>query len=163
GAKWLMFSCITCLLMGPALNTTSSLGGVRSSPNFRQGPRGLKVPEFSESTRYFHLASSGISFLSLTLFVAFLRTIARCFGDTGRHTHATIYLVYVVLLSGGTLLMIAGMLDVVAHPEYLLVLGGGWVVSGVWFLVLVLSLRLCIGESLHLLEVARHIDFGKQA
>jgi hypothetical protein len=148
GARWVMFACITCLVMGPTLNSAASLGGVSRQPEFRRGPREFRLPEFSPSVRNLQVASSAVGTLSYVLFLLFLRAVARCFGDTARATHVLTYLFVQAILFAGTLYVLFLEPDKLLEPLTLVLLGGGWVISFFWYLYLILSIRLCIGQGI---------------
>ena len=148
GAKWLMFACMTCLLMGPTLNTAFSYGGVKRMPDFHRGPRHLKMVEFDSATIHLQVASGAVSLASGLLFLGFLRAVARCFGDVRRMARVNLYLLATGLLLGGTVYLAFGARDTFMLPGVLLFLGVGWVVSFFWYLYLLLTIRFCITEGL---------------
>jgi hypothetical protein len=152
GCRWLIFSSMTCVLMGPTLNIGCSWGGVKNQPNFQRGARNFKMVEFSQSTRYLQMASSGITMTSVLLFVLFLRAVARCFGDTARVFRVNLYLVFMGLLLGGSIYVGYNRPDLLFRNEIALGILGGWVLSGLWFLYLLLTVRLCIADGMHYLK-----------
>jgi hypothetical protein len=146
GARWLIFACMTCFLMGPATNTVCSFAGVKKYPAFKRGPEGFRELEFDTTTRYLQLGTSIITLSSFVLFILYLRAVARCFNDTGRVAHATIYLMYMALLIAGTATVFLVRRDLFLRPETSLVLAGGMLLGGAWYLYLIVSMRLCIND-----------------
>jgi hypothetical protein len=148
GAKWLMLACITCLLMGPALNTMCSLGGVQEAPQFRKGPGEFKLPQFSPSVRNMQIAGTGIGMLSQLLFLWFLRSVARCFGDEGRMLHVTVFVIVQALLFGAVIYVGFFELELLFEPTVLIGLGIGGTIAFFWYLYLLVSVRRCIIEGM---------------
>jgi hypothetical protein len=151
-SRWFIFSSITCVIMGPAINITCSVTGVTRYPQVRQGAHGLRAVEFSQTARYMQVVSNGVSVLSFVLFVAFLRSIARCFGDRGRVTHATLYLVFFLMLVGTTIAFLLALPRLIVRIEIIALLLAGWVVSFFWYLILIASIRWCITGGLQSLR-----------
>ncbi len=155
GARWVMFACITCMLMGPTCNTICSFGGVQQAADFRRGPRDFKMPKFDPSVRNMQIGCSAISLLSYVLFMIFLRSVARCFGDTGRATHVVIFLLVQAALFALSVFIVYDTIEeqkLRFDPEILMFLGIGWLVSGIWYLYLIFSIRMCIKEGLQWLQ-----------
>src|SRR5262249_5940609 len=86
--------------------------------------------------------------LSGIFFVLFLRAVARCFGDLGRMRVAEMYLIFGAVLTAASVYFFLHPLQILAKPELLLALGGGWLVSGLWYLLLLISTSSCIAEGL---------------
>ena len=152
GAKWMIFACITCVVMGPALNVSCSVGGVQKQAEFRRGPKGFKMPQFDQTTRYMQMASSAIALTSFLLFMGFLRAVALCFSDQARATHVTIYIVYFGLLWIGTYFLLFTKPGLLLQPPILVALGMGWVVSFFWHMVLIFLVRATINHRLELVK-----------
>jgi hypothetical protein len=152
GAKWMMFTCMIGMAMGPALNTACSLGGVRKQPELRQGPKGFKMPEFDQSTRYMQVASISLSLVSWALFMCFLRAVALCFNDTACAMHVVLWLVFFGLLVGATAFLAFANPRMLLNPLILLGLGLGLIVAFLWHLVLIFLVRLSLTYRLDLIR-----------
>lgn len=149
GAKWVMFLSMSCLVTGPAFDVASSIGGVNKQPEFRRGPKEFKLPEFSPSVRNLQIACSAVSTLGYVMFVLFLRSVARCFGDVQRASTVMAFLVFQGLL------LVASLYVVLLEPMLLLdepmvpiAIGLGWLGSGLWFLYLLVSIRRCVVDGM---------------
>jgi hypothetical protein len=148
GARWLMFCCMTCMTMGPALNMAFGWGCVKRAPTFQRGPDGLKLLQLDESFRVKQVACITIFLTSLALFILFLRSVARCFGDTGRVTHVTVYWIVWGLFLGWAGYVFVLNPDELLKLETWVLLGAGFAISFLWCLYLVLSIRLCISSGM---------------
>jgi hypothetical protein len=155
GARWVMFACITCMLMGPTFNTISTIGGVKQPPEIRRGPREFRLPKIDPSVRNMQISATAVSLISYVLFMIFLRSVARCFGDTGRATHVMVFLFVQAVLFLTTLYVAYDMITELKmrfDPEFLIAIGLGWLISGLWYLYLIFSIRMCISEGMELMR-----------
>jgi hypothetical protein len=156
GAKWLMFGCMTCIVMGPALNVVTAVTGVAKAPDFKRGAAGFKQMQFSKLGGVMQLAGAGISLGSLAFFLLFLRAVARCFDNTPAVAHVTLFMLVMGLLIGGTAFVLYGHPKLLVQPRILLGLAGGWVVGFFWYLVLMGKMRGCINAGLN--EIRSPLD-----
>jgi hypothetical protein len=151
GAKWLIFACILCLLLGPAISFLTSLSG-EGSQNYkamRNGKEGIAELQFTSAGSIAQLASFVVSTASEVFFILFLRAVARCFSNEFCTWFATLYLIFTCLLLGGTVQVVMLIRDsVTLHPQALIGLGLAWLLNGVFYIVLILLTRVCIGNGL---------------
>jgi hypothetical protein len=162
GARWMMFSSALCVVLGPALNITSNFVGnspkrppVAASRNpdavveVRLALRELGDSILAHDARaYVSLAGDVGSIMSGVFFVLFLRAVARCFDDSLRMRIAELYLVLFGLLFAATLYFFLQPMEFLTHPDWILGLAGGWVVAGLWYILMLLSTSTCIAEGL---------------
>jgi hypothetical protein len=148
GAKWLMFACMTGLLMGPALNVAAGATGLDKGPDYRRGPAGFVRVKFSPTARKMQTASGVLGFSSYIFFILFLRAVARCFEDRARLAHVTFYLLVSSVLIAATLYVAMADPKLLTNPQVLLGLGVGWVVAFIWYLCLVGVMRSCIAQGM---------------
>jgi hypothetical protein len=160
GARWLMFSSTLCVIVGPALNFASGFVGARP----KRPPAQVKLEAAAEVNQalrayadslkmrdaraYTGLVGDVSSLLSGVFFVLFLRAVARCFNDVGRMRIAEAYLIFGAVLFGLSVYLFLNPLQALANPTLLLALGGGWLLSVVWYLLLLISISFCIAEGL---------------
>jgi hypothetical protein len=162
-AKWWMFAAMLCVVAGPVLGTTVSLTGDNSerakvaAMAHRSGPLTFREAlvesrKAGASAAPMQIISSVIGLLSQVFFVLFLRSVALSFNDSFRARFVEMYLLL-------TALLFAGLVGLILRPEYflnkpllLLFLGGGTVLSGVWYFVLIISTCACIHKNLALLR-----------
>src|SRR5262245_59714438 len=72
GARWLLFTSMTCVLMGPAINTAASFV-MEKGIELKRGPEGLAHIEFTPFAKKLQIAGALTSMLSLVCFMLFLR------------------------------------------------------------------------------------------
>jgi hypothetical protein len=149
-AKWFMFASILCILTWPALNFGSNLiGEDRNEAKMSKRARTAAVlrREFEDykkgiptlDTRgWIRVAGDIASFLSSIFCVLFLRAVALCWGYTGRARFAELYLVLIAVLVAAIVLLIRNPAFYLAQPQFLLGLLGGWVLSGLWYFLLII-------------------------
>jgi hypothetical protein len=150
GAKWWMFAAILCLVAGPAMGTTASLVGLRTptTPVRLKNKAGApltvreilaEVKKAGGSALPMQIVSAVIGLLAQVFFVLFLRSVALSFNDSFRARLAEMYLLFAVVLFAGSVGLIAAPDTFHADRMLMLLLGGGWAISGVWYLVLIVS------------------------
>ncbi len=163
GARWLMFASALCVIVGPALNLTASFVG--TSAKRPSAPLGTKHTDAAAEVRvalraygesllmrdtraYISLVGDAAGLLSGIFFVLFMRAVARCFNDTVRMRIAELYLVVSGLLFAATVFLFLKPQEFLRHPGWVMGLGSGWVVAGLWYILLLLSTSACIAEGL---------------
>ncbi len=151
-ARWMMFMSILCLLAAPALNTGSFLLG-KSETDVRGRTRNpmaallKEVDEFNKQgiraldTRiYVNLAAQAFGVLSGIFFILFLRAVALGLGAQWQARFNELYLFFLALLIAGIVTLIWKPSYMLARPQLLLSLAGGWIIAGLWYLTLILSM-----------------------
>jgi hypothetical protein len=146
--RWLMFACMACLLMGPAINLTSSFTGLQTAPELKRGPEGFRQMKFTALGGALQIASAIIGFGSLVLFVLFLRAVARCFEDQTRIWLANLYLIFFGGLMAATVYVGFRITLYMDKPVILMALGAGWLLVFLGYLFLVMTMRSCIRQGL---------------
>jgi hypothetical protein len=160
-AKWLMFGSILCVLVGPALNVTSLFVGVDKEESARisqarKDPAALlkEIEEYKKSMKglgtraYTKLAGDFAAMLSTIFFVLFLRAVALCCNDRPRALIAELYLLFTGMLVAGVVFFFVNPVPFMKRPELLLGLAAGWLFSGLWYLLLIVSTIVCISNVL---------------
>jgi hypothetical protein len=144
--RWLMFACMVCLLMGPAINITANFTGLQTAPALKRGPMGFQQMKFTKLGAGMQIAGGVIGFGSLVLFVLFLRGIARCFQSEVRIRLADAYLAFLFALVGASAYAAYKIEQFAAKPLLLAGLGAGWVLVFVGYLLLIMVIRGCIAQ-----------------
>jgi len=150
GARWLMFFCLVCLLAGPALNIASYIGGMQRYPELSRGAGSLRQMRFTTTGHYMQLASYAASVLYSLFLLLFLRAVARCHNSPG---HVMVVNLGLALVGG--LVCLSGYLGFLsfrgAMPEdgiLQICTAIGWLVTFVFYLFLIASVRRCILRSM---------------
>jgi hypothetical protein len=117
-------------------------------PHGAGAQRGFKRLKFTKVGSGMQLAGGILGLSSLVFFLLFLRAIGRCFLDTGRIVLVNAYLFFLALLIMGGAFVIFGSPGMLVKPPVLLGLGGGLVVSFLWYLYLIGTFRTCISDGL---------------
>jgi hypothetical protein len=146
--RWLMFACMACLLMGPALNVTASFTGLSKAPELKRGPEGFRNVEFTKLGGAMQAVSGVIGLGSLVLFVLFLRAVARCFEDELQVALANLYLGITAFVAAGTLSLGFGAWHVLIKPPVLIGLATIWFLLFLGYLYLIMTTRGCIARGL---------------
>jgi hypothetical protein len=163
GAKWWMFATMLCIVAGPVLGAATSLAGSDDRPAHVPVNNKAAVPatlrealaeseKAEASAAPMKIASSVIGLLSQLFFVLFLRSVALSFKDGLRARVAEMYLLLAGVLFAGLVGLIVTPETFLAKPILLLFLGGGWALSAIWYLGLIVSTCVCIQGNLTLLR-----------
>jgi hypothetical protein len=160
-AKWLMYGSILCILMGPALNIASVFTGLDEEESARlskarKDPAALvkEIEEYKKGLKdhgthtYIKLAGDFAGMLSTVFFVLFLRAVSLCCKDRPRAIIAELYLLFSGLLVAGVVCFFVNPAPFFTRPELLLVLAAGWLFSGLWYFLLMVSTIVCISNIL---------------
>ncbi len=145
-AKWLMFICMLCLLVGPVMNAMFSISGA-GADNYRalkQGREGVAEVKFDTTGTILQLVGAAISLASTVLFVLFLRAVGSCFNSKILVSGTHLYLLYLALLVGGTVQVTLSAEKSLAKPEVVMALGLGWLGFAFGYVLIVLATRICI-------------------
>ena len=78
----------------------------------------------------------------------FLRAVALGWGAQGRARFAELYLLFLALLVAGVVVLLCKPSFMLARPQLLLALASGWLMAGLWYLVLILSMVIGISNML---------------
>jgi hypothetical protein len=148
-ARWLIFVCMTCTFVAPTFNVAAGIGFAQRPVELQRGAFGLQELKLNTTGRIIHLIGFGCGLLSPLAFVLFLRAIARCLELRG---HLLVMNGYAAISAG---LMALTCYVLFAPPRaprmlvvYALLLGGGWLMWGVAYLVMTLILRSSIVQAL---------------
>jgi hypothetical protein len=145
-AKWLMFTCILCMLVGPVMHAMFSVGG-GGADNFRalkKGQDGVEDIKFEATGAVLQLVGLAISLSSTVLFVLFLRAVGSCFNNKFLVNSIHLYLLYLALLIGGTVKVALTGPKILLKPDVVMALSLGWVGFAVGYLVIIIATRICI-------------------
>jgi hypothetical protein len=160
-AKWWMFACMLCFLMGPTLNFIAPFLDTKKSKasshdekiattlyrSAQHYPKQLALTTL-EPTAYFSLAGSVASWLSGLFFLFFLRGVARCFQDTVRTRLTELLIAFTIFLFAGTIYFIMELAKLEVRLDLLLGLAGGWLLAVLWYFVLLVSISAMIAGRL---------------
>lgn len=145
GARWLMFACMTCMVIGPVLGFVSGSINNREQMKMlskqKEITREVALQLLNSPMGYMQVASTVVSLASIVTFVLFLRAIARCFEDEDRAQYAVGYLMFLGL--GLSFIVFFGLYGI-GDLSLFKVIGGLalWaVLCFVWFLAQIWSAR----------------------
>ncbi|HEY8504381.1 MAG TPA: hypothetical protein VIL46_07340 [Gemmataceae bacterium] len=155
GARWFLFGCILCVLVGPAMSVAEAIIAAsdplaaRFTPAQRVGAA-VRLP-----LSLTELVGVAVDLIGMVLFVLFIRSVGVCFDARRLISQAELYLTFSVGLIAMTLYLIFGA-DPAQLPRYVMLLVGiGWIAGGVWFLFLIAYCRLVIHLRLRWFQAER--------
>ncbi|HMF11400.1 MAG TPA: hypothetical protein VKE94_03820, partial [Gemmataceae bacterium] len=137
GARWLIFACLTCILAGPGLNLASNLTGVEKGVKWERGVDGIKELRMTKEGAIMQVSSVGFQVLGTIFFILFLRAVVACFEDRLRVLLVDVYLVLSILLFVATVYLVFSARDFEVLLKFALVLGAGWMVNFLVYLIVI--------------------------
>jgi hypothetical protein len=158
-ARWMMFMSILCVLAVPALNAGAILIGECKADNRGRARNQTstllhQLDEYKngkldlDTLGYVKLAGQAFGLLSGIFFILFLRAVALGWGAEWRARFAELYLLFLALLIAGVVALLWKPSYMMARPRLLLGLAAGWLIAGLWYFALILSMVIGIGNML---------------
>jgi hypothetical protein len=146
-ARWLIFACMLCMVIGPFMNILTSLGsdGANNYKQFQHYKEGVHL-KFDSVGGVLQLLGTILSIVSTMLFVLFLRAITCCFRSRFLTSIIHLYLLFSALLIGVSAQMLFAMPQTLTRPEVILGLLAGWLAWTAGYVFLVFSTRICIAS-----------------
>jgi hypothetical protein len=158
GVKWLVFTSMTCVLIGPVMNIAASIyaadtpeqsalihsGYNRYYVGMRARVGAYRHLQPNSASSIVRLAGTVLSVMSGLLFILFLRAAARCFANQTQIWNANLYLLYMGGLIAGTVFLLQADPRIANRQELWLGLLAGYGLAFVWYLFLVAGVRACI-------------------
>jgi hypothetical protein len=144
-AKWLIFACMLCMVLGPVLSIFTSVGG-EGAQNYKslgKGRDGIAEVKFEGVGGIIQIIGSVLSMASTVFFILFLRAVAVCFESKTCINLIHVYLGFSALLIGTTVQMTLTP-RALMRLDVLLALGAGWLLSGLWYIALIVGVRMMI-------------------
>ncbi len=149
GAKWVIFFCMTCVVMGPVLHMLAWFGGLSSTPIHRWGgPQAMQSATFSVLGKYLMCASLITSGLYKISFWYYLHTVASCMGASKAKLFVTGFILAVVGMAGFTCWWWLGHLHVNLFNDLQLWIAVGWVSVSVYWVVMIVVVKVAIEQSM---------------
>jgi hypothetical protein len=166
GAKWFMFACFTCVIVGPLLEIAGGfLGGMENVTRLKQGVDGFEQMRFNSLGAFLQIAGFFLGLGMFVSFLLFLRATAACFEDAGRKWNVNLYIGFTFLFVGAMIYLgatgadmldntrdltasLKGEVDNLLNNHIALALGAGSLIALIWYLGLIVSIRGCIRDGL---------------
>jgi hypothetical protein len=128
GARWLIFGCMVCIIMGPVFQFVCFIGGLLGIAN---------SPYFPTVALILQCVGIGLGLAGSILFVLFLRAVVSCFGDEDSVAHLNLFLILDGLLTATVILLFLTDQEFFHKPGMLLVFVACGIGVGIWYLYLV--------------------------
>jgi hypothetical protein len=144
GARWLMFFCVTCLFIAPALNIAAGAAFTQRGLNFDRGARMFTEMKFTQTGQHLQLVGFGIGLLYPLTFLLFLRSCASCMHAKALTAVLSLFLVFALTVTGYTGYLIYNPIPTQASEMLARLLGYGWLGLLLGYLGLIFATRLCL-------------------
>jgi hypothetical protein len=152
GARWVIFFCMTCVVMGPVLHMVAWFGGLSTPIKWTGGPQAIQAVKlkFTLLGLYVMCASLITAGLYKLSFWYYLQTVARCMDATKAWIAVWLFFAAVLGMSGAT----AWWYFVRLHPNQFVDLApwivGGWVGVAVYWVVMIVIVKIAIEQTMSL-------------
>jgi hypothetical protein len=148
GARWFMLLCIACLFLGPAFHVGSVIASWQGVQEVRNNPGRLHDFHLSVAGQWLQMSAFGASMLYPLCFCLFLRATAACLNAV-----VHVWIINLFLLLGACMAAATAYL-LLQHPpggkpiamQELIMLNVGWGVLGLFYIGLILAMRVCIAN-----------------
>jgi hypothetical protein len=146
GARWFMFMCMACLLLGPAFHAAAGIASRQALAEIKNNPAKMRDLQFGPFAHRMQMTGFVISMVYPLCFILFLRAIAACLRSPIHVMVVNIFLVFAAVLVAATGYVLYNHPpgSMVLPPVEALALGGGWLVLGVLYIMLIVLTRICI-------------------
>lgn len=152
GAKWIIFMCMTCVVMSPVLHMLAVFGGMSTPVRWFAGPaamQGLKL-KFTVAGTYIMAASLISAVLYKLSFWYYLQTVAACVGATKARIFVFMFMVLTFSMIGFTAYWIFGGLHPNRVTQYAPFVAGGWVLLSLYWVAMILVVKIAIEQTVSL-------------
>lgn len=150
GARWIIFFCMTCVVMGPVLHMLAWFGGLSTPIRWTGGPQafhGLKI-KFTMMGLYVMIASLTTSGLYKLSFWFYLQTVTSCMQATKARAVVFLFFVVVLGMAGATYWWLFGGLHPNAVRDLAPWVAGGWVGVAFYWVFMIIVVKAAIEQTM---------------
>jgi hypothetical protein len=144
GSRWMMFFCICCLFIGPALNVAAGIAGGQRYSELRRAASIYNAAPANPAEQYLQLVSFAIGLLYPFFFLLFMRAAACCIRARGLVMLFNVYLIFALAVAAATGIFVFDPGQLAKYPQVIALLPLGWGACGLGFLALVILSRIFI-------------------
>jgi hypothetical protein len=159
GARWYIFACLMCIVIGPVLSIVNSVAApttvvaTENKEKLRsemlqqlqsQDGESTVLSELRRRCTVMQIISVLVSLSTTVFFVLFLRAIADCFEEKRLTIMIDAYLIFSSLLLGYTIFMVTATKFDQSLLLILIILGVGGLISAGWYVAMVVYARTLI-------------------
>jgi hypothetical protein len=162
GARWVIFFCLTCVVMGPVLHMLAWFGGLSTPIRWTGGPQafqGLKL-KFTLMGLYVMCASLITSGLYKLSFWYYLQTVAACMGASKARIFVWLYGVLVLGVAGATAWWLFGDLHRNRFTDLAPWIALGWVSVAAYWVMMIVVVKFAIEQTVALIYDPMKNDFA---
>jgi len=152
GARWVIFFCLTCVVMSPVLHWAAWIGGLASPIRWNLGPEGFQRVRFSMLGLYLLAASAISSGLYLLSFWYYLGTVARCLEAPRAGLMVGMFTLIVGPAIGGTAYLMFSNVDRQRFELVAAVTAAFWLAVPVYWFLMVVVVKRTIDQTLGLVK-----------
>jgi hypothetical protein len=152
GARWIIFFCMTCVVMGPVLHALAWTGGLSTPIRWTGGPQALQGVrlKFTLLGLYVMCASLITSGLYKLSFWYYLQTVAACMGAKKARIFVWLFAAALLGMSGFTAWWFFGDLHRNKFTDLAPWVGAGWVAVSVYWVAMIVVVKFAIEQTMTL-------------
>lgn len=150
GARWIMFFCMTCVVMGPVLHILAWLGGLSTPIRWTGGPQAMHAAKvkFTMLGLYLMSASLVTGGLYKLSFWYYLQTVAACMSAPKARAFVWGFLLLTLALAGITAWWLFGGLHENRFRQLALVVVGGWAFLSLYWVAMIVVVKVAIEQTM---------------
>ncbi len=154
GARWIIFFCMTCVVMGPVLHLLAWFGGLSTPIKWTGGPAamvGVKL-KFTMTGLYLMCASLITSGLYKVSFWYYLQTVASCMGARKAWLFVAAFMAVVLGMAGVTGWWAFGNLHHNLFAKLVPWIAVGWVAVSVYWVLMIVVVKFAVEQTMSLVH-----------
>jgi len=150
GARWIIFFCMTCVVMGPVLHMLAWFGGLSTPIRLGAGPQaiqGVKL-KFTITGIYVMCASLITTGLYKVSFWYYLQTVASCMGATKARGVVFLFVAITLAMVGATYWVLFGGLHPNKVRDLAIWVAAGWVFVALYWVFMIVVVKVAIEQTM---------------
>ena len=148
GAKWIIFFCLTCVIMGPALYFLSWFAGMSTPMNWQLGLAGAQKIRFNTLGLGMLVGSAIADGLYMLSFWYYLAVVAKCIRSQSAILMVGMYALVLGSAVAVTAFLIMNLDNVKHDPRLAIAAAGAWCVVGIYWFAMVGVVKVAIDRTM---------------
>jgi hypothetical protein len=152
GAKWVIFFCLTCIVMGPALYFLAWFAGLSVPINWQMGLAGVQKVRFNTFGLGMMIASAVCSVLYTLSFWYYLGVVAKCMRSKSAILMVGMNSLVLGCATAFTAYLCFNLDHVMRQPMLAAVAGGAWIIVELYWFAMIVVVKFAIDRTMKLVS-----------
>lgn len=150
GARWVMFFCMTCVVMGPVLHFLAWFGGLQTPIKWTGGPQAIHAAKIKFTMMGLYvMAASLVTSLGYKLsFWYYLQTVSGCVGASKARTYVWMFFLIVGGMAAFTGWWFFGRLHINKFTDLAPWVAAGWVAVAFYWVSMIVVVKVAIEQAM---------------